>query len=130
MTQIRFDESAGYLEIQFQDAASVLDFKNLIQRGINLWPDASPTMKSIADIITIGTVQQNYYETPQLTPTPQPEDIALMTVYEPNKDDKLCKHCTYSVLAHISNKGVVLCPLFSNAKFFPKGDGRVSKIPG
>lgn len=37
-------------------------FKKLIQRGANLWPDAPPYIKDLADIITNdGVIQQNYY---------------------------------------------------------------------
>lgn len=36
-------------------------FKELIQRGANLWPDAPPYIKELADIITNdGTIQQDY----------------------------------------------------------------------
>ena len=35
-------------------------FQELIQRGANLWPDAHPSIKAFADVVTTGTVQQDY----------------------------------------------------------------------
>jgi hypothetical protein len=35
-------------------------FKELVQRGANLWPDAPPEIKSFADLITNGEVLQDY----------------------------------------------------------------------
>ena len=36
-------------------------FQELIQRGANLWPDAPPEIKEFADLVTNGTVMQDYY---------------------------------------------------------------------
>lgn len=38
------------------------DFQKLIQRGANLWPDAPPGIKELADLVTNGQVLQNYWE--------------------------------------------------------------------
>lgn len=35
-------------------------FKELVQRGANLWPDAPPEIKEFADRVTTGRVQQDY----------------------------------------------------------------------
>lgn len=40
--------------------AEVFEFKQLIFRGINNSPDASPAMKELYDIITHGRVLQDY----------------------------------------------------------------------
>ena len=37
-------------------------FQELIQRGANLWPDAPPEIKEFADKVTVGHVQQDYYQ--------------------------------------------------------------------
>lgn len=37
------------------------DFQELIQRGANLWPDAPPHIKELADLITNGKVMQDYH---------------------------------------------------------------------
>lgn len=37
------------------------EFTQLIQRGSNLNPDASPWMKELADLVTSGEVKQDYY---------------------------------------------------------------------
>ncbi len=38
-----------------------VEFKELIQRGVNLWPDASPAIKEFADKLTNdGWVMQDY----------------------------------------------------------------------
>lgn len=36
------------------------EFQELIQRGSNLWPDASPAVKEFADMITSGWILQDY----------------------------------------------------------------------
>ncbi len=35
-------------------------FAELIQRGANLWPDAPPEIKELADLVTNGKVLQDY----------------------------------------------------------------------
>lgn len=45
------------IEPQERDA-----FKELIQRGANLWPDASPAIKELADLITEGKIMQDYWK--------------------------------------------------------------------
>lgn len=35
-------------------------FKELIQRGANLWPDAPAEIKEFADLITNGQILQDY----------------------------------------------------------------------
>jgi uncharacterized protein YbaA (DUF1428 family) len=42
------------------DGDSKEKFQELVQRGANLWPDASAEIKEFADIITNGEVMQNY----------------------------------------------------------------------
>lgn len=37
-------------------------FQELIQRGGNLWPDAPPAMKEFIDVVTVGHVQQDYFQ--------------------------------------------------------------------
>lgn len=39
---------------------SIEPFKQLIQRGANLWPDAPAEIKEFADLITTGKVMQDY----------------------------------------------------------------------
>lgn len=39
---------------------SLETFKQLVQRGANLWPDAPPEIKEFADLVTNGTVLQDY----------------------------------------------------------------------
>ena len=41
--------------------ADAQPFKNLIQRGANLWPDAPPEIKEFADLVTNGRVLQDYH---------------------------------------------------------------------
>lgn len=38
------------------------DFQNLIQRAANTFPNAPPAMKELADLVTNGTVLQNYWD--------------------------------------------------------------------
>ena len=37
------------------------EFQELVQRGANLWPDASPDIKMFADIVTVGKPMQDYH---------------------------------------------------------------------
>jgi len=39
---------------------SVSAFRELIQRGANLWPAAPPEIKELADLITSGKILQDY----------------------------------------------------------------------
>lgn len=39
---------------------SLASFKELIQRGANLWPDAPAEIKELADLVTNGTILQDY----------------------------------------------------------------------
>lgn len=39
---------------------SIPAFKELIQRGANLWPDAPAEIKEFADLITNGQILQDY----------------------------------------------------------------------
>jgi hypothetical protein len=36
------------------------DFTELVRRGINTWVDAPVLMKELADLITVGHIQQDY----------------------------------------------------------------------
>lgn len=48
--------------IIIDSAESISRFKELVQRGSNLWPDANPEIKEFADVITNdGWVMQDYY---------------------------------------------------------------------
>ena len=42
------------------DGKSIQRFKELVQRGSNLWPDAHPEIKEFADLITNGSILQDY----------------------------------------------------------------------
>lgn len=39
---------------------SLAAFKQLVQRGANLWPDAPPEIKEFADLVTNGSILQDY----------------------------------------------------------------------
>jgi len=52
-------QSAGFIVIIPDE--SVEHFKQLVQRGTNLWPDAPPEIKEFADIVTNGEVYQDYF---------------------------------------------------------------------
>jgi hypothetical protein len=39
---------------------SIEAFKQLVQRGANLWPDAPASIKGFADLVTTGTIMQDY----------------------------------------------------------------------
>ena len=41
---------------------SIARFRELVQRGTNLWPDAHPEVKEFADKVTVGHVQQDYQQ--------------------------------------------------------------------
>jgi hypothetical protein len=46
--------------IIIDSAQSIERFKELIQRGSNLWPDAAAEIKEVADLITTGQILQDY----------------------------------------------------------------------
>lgn len=49
------------------DNKSIVEFQNLIHRGVNLFPDASPEIKEFADVITNGFALQDYYRQSGIT---------------------------------------------------------------
>lgn len=58
---IRFESFTNdTAHITIVGAADMKDFKEMVQRGTNLWPDASPRIKAFADLITNGRVLQDY----------------------------------------------------------------------
>lgn len=44
----------------FISVESKAAFKELVQRGANIWPDAPAEIKILADLVTNGTVFQDY----------------------------------------------------------------------
>lgn len=59
-------------------------FKELIQRGANLWPDAPPAIKVLADLITNdGVVMQDYYKQAGVPVPGQEKPAEKITVLEP-----------------------------------------------
>lgn len=46
--------------IVVEGAEEVAEFKKLVQQGSNLEPNLSPAMKELADLVTVGKVQQVY----------------------------------------------------------------------
>jgi hypothetical protein len=52
--------SANLQCIIIDSAQSIARFKELVQRGANLWPDAPAEIKEAADLITNGTILQDY----------------------------------------------------------------------
>jgi hypothetical protein len=56
-------DTIGFVII-VDDAVDMVGFKELVQRGANLWPDAPASIKSFADIVTNGQVMQDYNNLP------------------------------------------------------------------
>ncbi len=54
-------EKSGIIAIIVADDGDIIHFKELVQRGANLWPDAPPSIKEFADLVTGGEVLQDYY---------------------------------------------------------------------
>lgn len=52
---------AGDTLVIVVSSKSVKDFKQMVHRATNLWPDAPPEIKELADLITVGYIQQNYH---------------------------------------------------------------------
>ncbi len=46
--------------IVVDNVRNMKEFQELVQRGANLWPDASPEIKTFADLITNGKELQPY----------------------------------------------------------------------
>lgn len=41
--------------------ALAIEFRDVIQRGLNCFPNASPEMKTLGDLLTSGIIMQDYY---------------------------------------------------------------------
>ena len=55
------------LVIVIDGPESISRFKDLVQRGANLFPDAHPEIKTFADLVTSGKVLQDYYSAVNLS---------------------------------------------------------------
>lgn len=63
--RITVQVSGDYTSIHFHSCEQKTIAK-LMQRATNLWPDAPPEVKWLADIITEGHPQQDYFSNPHL----------------------------------------------------------------
>lgn len=52
-------DTIGFVII-VDDSIDMVSFRELVQRGANLWPDAPASIKSFADFITNGKEMQPY----------------------------------------------------------------------
>lgn len=59
------------------------EFKKLVQRGINLWPDASPVLKEFSDMVTNGEILQDYRKQAGLPSIIEPTHNYVPTGYVP-----------------------------------------------
>lgn len=57
------DEPVIYVIVQGADACN--EFKKLVQQGSCLEPNLSPAMKELADLVTVGSIQQPYRSMPK-----------------------------------------------------------------
>jgi hypothetical protein len=53
-------QNEDLIDIIVSSPQSISAFKELIQRGANLWPDAPAEIKEFADLITSGQILQDY----------------------------------------------------------------------
>ena len=54
------DQAVPALRLYIDGDTDVAAFKDLIQRGASLNPDLAPSMKELADLVTVGHIQQDY----------------------------------------------------------------------
>lgn len=59
---IQVTDSGAAMVVFINGLDSIARFKELVHRATNLWPDAHPEIKEFADKVTVGHVQQRYYE--------------------------------------------------------------------
>lgn len=87
VTRIADDEigTLGFA-IVIDKADSMEAFKNLIQRGANLWPDAPAEIKEFADKITNGQVLQDY----------RTQDTSMKKTFKLAMPLSSPEHCTHS----------------------------------
>ena len=60
MIKVRNHPTDIAITIFVEGEISCKNFRELIQRGANLWPDATAEVKTAADEITNGTAMQPY----------------------------------------------------------------------
>lgn len=69
------DGGSIVINIPFEHAK---EFKELVQRGTNLWPDASPDIKEFADLVTNGRILQDYRaQAGQLVPAKKVDGVLV-----------------------------------------------------
>lgn len=72
------DRREPMLFVTVYGEASIKEFKELVQRGTNLWPDASPDIKEFADLVTNGRVLQDYRaQAGQLVPAKKVDGVLV-----------------------------------------------------
>jgi acylphosphatase len=54
------NHSSGAISIFVEGTKDVAAFKQMVQRGTNLYPDTPGSIKLAADLITLGAAQQDY----------------------------------------------------------------------
>jgi len=64
-----------------ETAEEYTQFQMLVQRGANLWPDAPPAMKRLADLVTSGKVMQDYDAQSNIVFTPTAISKASITEF-------------------------------------------------
>lgn len=62
--------ASGKIQIELMPD-DIREFKELVHRATNLWPDASPEIKMFADDITNDGVQMQDYTRPTVTNQPK-----------------------------------------------------------
>lgn len=75
----QYPSGAMYLNLP---SRLVPEFKLMVQRALNMWPDCSPELKELGDVITNGRILQDYFK--QAAIDPPPRSIADQEYYERN----------------------------------------------
>ena len=75
-------------------------FKQLVQRGANLWPDAPPEIKEFSDLITTGKVNQNYFAQAGKSRPQCPTCLGLQTIMVRDPEGGLTRESCPSLTYH------------------------------
>lgn len=89
------NESVGTLgfTIVIDRHDDMVAFQQLVQRGANLWPDATPAIKAFADEITSGKVLQDYSKQ-DTSPKKECEHVWIAKYFDGStRLGYVCKYC-------------------------------------
>lgn len=85
----------------------VPQFKQLVSKALNAWPDCHPALKEFGDMLEHGKVLQNYYSQRTDIKKPKEHPDAPKVTQTTQGDLPICPHCGGKGAHHMHNCKVI-----------------------